>query len=107
MHNLPKIRVVSDRLSGKHDLCEYEDEINEKPKVEKTDKIKIEKAEKFEKFTFEDRKPFNFKSKYIKEEVDSDKSEKFDSSQRSGKCRPMNSDGQTDDDEPPKKRKKR
>lgn len=107
LHNLPKIRVVSDRLSGKHDLCEYEDEINEKPKVEKTDKIKIEKAEKFEKFTFEDRKPFNFKSKYIKEEVDSDKSEKFDSSQRSGKCRPMNSDGQTDDDEPPKKRKKR
>lgn len=79
--NLPKIRIVSDRLSGKHDACEYEEEIVEKPKVEKTDKIKIEKSDKFEKYILEDRKPFNFKLK-LKEEVDSDKSEKFDSSQR-------------------------
>lgn len=105
--NLPKIRIVSDRLSGKHEVCEFEEEVVEKPKVEKTDKIKVEKTEKLEKYNIDDHKPFNFKSKYIKEEVDSDKNEKFDTNERSSKYRHVHSDGQTDDEEPSKKRKKK
>lgn len=63
-------------------MCEFEEEVVEKPKVEKTDKIKVEKTEKLEKYNIDDHKPFNFKSKYIKEEVDSDKNEKFDTNER-------------------------
>ncbi|XP_033219397.1 lethal(3)malignant brain tumor-like protein 3 isoform X3 [Belonocnema kinseyi] len=106
--NLQKIRIMSDRLNGKHDICEYEDDFLEKPKVEKTDKIKTERSDKDEKFIFDANKAFKFDKDAIKQEdVDSDKNEKSETSERSSKYRQMNSDGQTDDEEPTKKRKKK
>ena len=81
--NLQKIRIMSDRLNGKHEICEYEDDFLDKPKVEKIDKIKTERLDKFDKYNFEDSKPFKFEKDAIKQEDgDSDKNEKSETSER-------------------------
>jgi len=38
---------MPDRLNSKYESYEFEEEILEKPKLEKTDKIKIDKSERF------------------------------------------------------------
>ncbi|XP_031835752.1 lethal (3) malignant brain tumor isoform X2 [Nomia melanderi] len=105
--NLHKVRQLSDRLNLKHEACDFEDDVLDKPKIEKTDKIKMEKSEKPEKLLFaEDRLKTE---KDIKQEDGelSDKNDKSENSEKSSKSKHHHSDGQTDDDELSRKRKKR
>ena len=74
---------MSDRLNGKHETCEFEEELLEKSKVEKTDKIKMERSDKVEKYIFDDNKPFKFERDGIKQEDgDSDRNQKSETSER-------------------------
>lgn len=48
LQNLSKLGQMPDRLNlTKYDSYEFEDEMLEKPKLEKIDKIKMDKSEKF------------------------------------------------------------
>ncbi|XP_076647898.1 lethal (3) malignant brain tumor isoform X3 [Halictus rubicundus] len=106
--NLHKVRQLSDRLNLKHEACEFEDDVLDKPKTEKTDKIKMEKSEKPEKLLFADER-LPKTEKDIKQEDGelSDKNDKSENSEKSSKSKHHHSDGQTDDDELLRKRKKR
>ncbi|KAL6266334.1 hypothetical protein P5V15_003189 [Pogonomyrmex californicus] len=114
--NLNKTGQMPDRLNlaKNQDLNEaydFEEEMQEKLKLEKSDRIKIEKSEKPDKSLFSD--DMLMIDKEIKQE-DGDLSDKNDKSEnrsensdKSNKCKNLHSDGQTDDDEVSRKRKKR
>lgn len=112
--NLHKVRQMSDRLNVKHETCDLDEESPEKSKLEKTDKVKMEKSEKPEKIEKLEKIPFTEErllktEKEIKQEEGelSDKNDKSENSERSSKSKNHQSDGQTDDDELSRKRKKR
>ncbi|XP_058797156.1 lethal(3)malignant brain tumor-like protein 3 [Phymastichus coffea] len=104
--NINKIKTITDRLNLKHEVNDFDEEVTvEKPKLEKLEKNKTDRFEK-RLLSFEE-KPI--KTETIKQEDgdSSDKNEKIDTSERlSGKWR-INSDGQTDEEEIYRKRKKR
>lgn len=71
---------MSDRLNfAKHEACDFEEEAQEKSRLEKTDKIKIEKLEKPDKLLFSDERILMIE-KEIKQE-DGDSSDKNDKSE--------------------------
>lgn len=82
--NLNKSGQMSDRLnlSKNHDFHEaydYEEEIQEKIKIEKTDRIKIEKPEKSDKLLFPDDGILMIEKEIKQEDGDSsDKNDKFE-----------------------------
>lgn len=81
--NLHKVRQVSDRLNLKHDVLDFDDDVLDRPKIEKTDKVKMEKSERPEKPLFiEDR--IMKTEKDIKQEDGefSDKNDKSETSER-------------------------
>ncbi|XP_014468814.1 PREDICTED: lethal(3)malignant brain tumor-like protein 3 isoform X1 [Dinoponera quadriceps] len=106
--NLHKLRQMSDRLNfTKHETCDFEDDMQDKTRLEKTDKIKMEKPEKSDKLVFSDDRILLIE-KDIKQE-DGDSSDKNDKSENRSENseKSCKSNGQTDDDEAPRKRKKR
>ncbi|XP_076291351.1 lethal (3) malignant brain tumor isoform X4 [Lasioglossum baleicum] len=106
--NLHKVRQLSDRLNLKHETCDFEDDVLDKPKTEKTDKIKMEKSEKPEKLLFADERLLKTEKDIKQEDGElSDKNDKSENSEKSSKSKHHHSDGQTDDDELLRKRKKR
>ncbi|XP_029658722.1 lethal(3)malignant brain tumor-like protein 3 isoform X1 [Formica exsecta] len=113
LQNLNKSVQMPDRLSSsRHDAYDFEEEIQEKPKLEKTDKIKMEKCEKSDKLLFTDDRLLIIEKEIKQEDGDlSDKNDKFENrsenSEKSSKSKHLHSDGQTDDDEVSRKRKKR
>ncbi|KAK2587825.1 hypothetical protein KPH14_003926 [Odynerus spinipes] len=112
--NLHKVRQMSDRLNLKHETCDFDDDSQEKSKLEKTEKVKMEKSEKPEKIEKPEKLSFT-EERLLKTEKDikqedgelSDKNDKSENSERSSKSKNHQSDGQTDDDELSRKRKKR
>ncbi|KAL0105487.1 hypothetical protein PUN28_016865 [Cardiocondyla obscurior] len=114
LQNLNKSGQMPDRLKNCdfHEAYDYEEDIHEKIKLEKTDRIKIEKPEKSDKLLFSDDGILMI-DKECKQEDGylSDKNDKFENrsenSDKSNKFKNLHSDGQTDDDEISKKRKKR
>ncbi|KMQ94309.1 lethal malignant brain tumor-like 3 protein [Lasius niger] len=113
LQNLNKSVQMPDRLSSsRHEPYDFEEEIQEKPKLEKTDKIKMEKCEKSDKLLFSDERLLIIEKEIKQEDGDfSDKNDKFENrsenSEKSNKSKHLHSDGQTDDDEISRKRKKR
>nr|XP_050851740.1 lethal(3)malignant brain tumor-like protein 3 isoform X1 [Vespula vulgaris] len=114
--NLHKVRQVSDRLNIKHEACDFDEESQEKSKVDKTDKMKmdkseksekVEKTEKVEKISFSEERLLKTEKDVKQEDGESDKNDKSENSERSSKSKNHHSDGQTDDDEVSRKRKKR
>ncbi|XP_024880512.1 lethal(3)malignant brain tumor-like protein 3 isoform X2 [Temnothorax curvispinosus] len=115
--NLNKSGQMPDRLNlsknhDSHEAYDYEGEIQEKIKLEKTDRIKIEKPEKSDKLLFSDDGMLMIEKEIKQEDGDSsdknDKSEnRSENSDKSNKFKNLHSDGQTDDDEISRKRKKR
>lgn len=78
--NLHKQRQMSDRLNfTKHETCDFEDDIQDKSRLEKIDKIKMEKPEKLDKLLFSDDRIL-LMDKEIKQE-DGDSSDKNDKSE--------------------------
>lgn len=81
--NLHKIRLVSDRLNVKHEICDYDEDSLHTRKVEKTEKLKHERSEKSGKIS-----PIHYKSlkseKDIKQEDGefSDRNERPETSER-------------------------
>ncbi|XP_039307528.1 lethal(3)malignant brain tumor-like protein 3 isoform X3 [Solenopsis invicta] len=114
--NLNKSGQMPDRLNltkgqDSHEAYDYEQDLQEKIKLEKSDRIKIEKSEKSDKLLFSDEGILMIE-KEIKEEGDSsDKNDKCENrsenSDKSNKFKNLHSDGQTDDDEVSRKRRKR
>ncbi|XP_012227520.1 lethal(3)malignant brain tumor-like protein 3 isoform X2 [Linepithema humile] len=108
--NLNKKGHMPDRLSlMKYESYEFEEEMLEKPKLEKIDKIKMDKSEKY---VFSDERLIIPEKEIKLEDGDlSDKNDKFENrsenSEKSNKSKNLHSDGQTDDDEVSKKRKKK
>ncbi|XP_053998897.1 lethal(3)malignant brain tumor-like protein 3 isoform X1 [Hylaeus anthracinus] len=106
--NLQKVRQLSDRLNLKHEACDFDDDMLDKPKTEKTEKIKMEKSEKSEKPLFMEERLLKTEKDFKQEDGDlSDKNDKSENSEKSSKSKHHHSDGQTDDDELLRKRKKR
>lgn len=71
---------MSDRLNfTKHETCDFEDDMQDKSRLEKTDKIKMEKSEKSDKLLFPDDRILLIE-KEIKQE-DGDSSDKNDKSE--------------------------
>lgn len=81
--NLHKVRQLADRLNLKHETCDFEDDVQDRPKLEKADKIKMEKSEKLEKPLFSEERLMKTE-KDIKQE-DGDFSDKNDKSENSEK----------------------
>ncbi|XP_028049018.1 LOW QUALITY PROTEIN: lethal(3)malignant brain tumor-like protein 1 [Monomorium pharaonis] len=113
--NLNKMGQMPDRLNlskgDSQEAYDYEEDLQEKIKLEKSDRIKIEKTEKSDKFLFLDEGLLMIE-KEMKEDGDSsDKNDKCenrsDNSDKYNKFKNLHSDGQTDDDEVSRKRKKR
>jgi len=71
---------MPDRLSSsRHETYDFEEEIQEKPKLEKTDKIKMEKCEKSDKLLFTDERLLIIDKEIKQEDGDlSDKNDKFE-----------------------------
>ncbi|XP_015437327.1 PREDICTED: lethal(3)malignant brain tumor-like protein 3 isoform X1 [Dufourea novaeangliae] len=106
--NLHKVRQLSDRLNLKHETCDFDDDMVDKPKPEKTDKIKMERSEKPEKLLFTEERLLKTEKDIKQEDGEfSDKNDKSENSEKSSKSKHNHSDGQTDDDELLRKRKKR
>ncbi|XP_011698405.1 PREDICTED: lethal(3)malignant brain tumor-like protein 3 isoform X3 [Wasmannia auropunctata] len=116
--NLNKTGQMPDRLNltkshDFHESYDYEEELQEKIKLEKTDRIKIEKSEKSDKLAFSDDGILMIEKEIKQEDGDSsDKNDKSENrsdnnSEKSNKFKNLHSDGQTDDDEISRKRKKR
>ncbi|KAK0089357.1 hypothetical protein PV325_007702 [Microctonus aethiopoides] len=107
--NLHKIRLVSDRLNVKHEICDYdEDSSLHTRKVEKTEKLKHERSEKSGKISPIHYKPLKSEKDIKQEDGEfSDRNERPETSERLTKSKHHHSDGQTDDDEHTKKRRKR
>lgn len=80
LQNLNKSVQMPDRLSSsRHDAYDFEEEIQEKPKLEKTDKIKMEKCEKSDKLLFTDDRLLIIEKEIKQEDGDlSDKNDKFE-----------------------------
>lgn len=75
--NLHKLRQMSDRLNfTKHEACDFEDEVLDRSRLEKTEKIKMEKPDKL---LFSDERMLIIE-KEIKQE-DGDSSDKNDKSE--------------------------
>lgn len=71
---------MSDRLNfTKHDTCDFEDDMLDKSRLEKNDKIKMEKPEKLDKLLFSDDRILMME-KEMKQE-DGDSSDKNDKSE--------------------------
>ncbi|XP_015605314.1 lethal(3)malignant brain tumor-like protein 3 isoform X2 [Cephus cinctus] len=104
--NLHKVRAIPDRLNVKHEACEFDDDLLERSR---TERIKAEKSDRCEKPLPTEEKPIKTEKDIKQEDAEySDKNEKPESLERpSTKWRNHHSDGQTDDDELGKKRKKR
>lgn len=81
--NLHKVRQLADRLNLKHETCDFEDDLQDRSKTEKADKIKMEKSEKLEKPLFSEERLMKTE-KDIKQE-DGDFSDKNDKSENSEK----------------------
>lgn len=111
--NLHKSGQMPDRLVlTRHEVCDFEEEIQERIKLEKTEKVKMEKLEKSEKLSFSDERMLIIEKDIKQEDADlSDKNDKSENrsenSDKSNKSKHPHSDGQTDDDEVLRKRKKR
>lgn len=75
LQNLHKIRMTSDRLNVKHEICDYDEDSLDKPKIEKTEKVK---SEKFGKLS-----PVNYKTIKPEKEVKQEDGELSDKYQRS------------------------
>ncbi|XP_043269397.1 lethal(3)malignant brain tumor-like protein 3 isoform X2 [Venturia canescens] len=116
LQNLHKARLLSDRLNiTKNEPSDFDDDSYDKQKSDRSDRLKMDKTEvKVEKTEKSDRFAL-IEEKLIKTEKDikqedgesSDKNERSETSERSNKSRHHLSDGQTDDDEISRKRKKR
>ncbi|XP_043506914.1 lethal(3)malignant brain tumor-like protein 3 isoform X3 [Frieseomelitta varia] len=103
--NLHKVRQLSDRLNLKHETCDFEEDMQDRPKLEKADKIKMEKSEKP---LFSDERLMKTEKDIKQEDGDfSDKNDKSENSEKYNRSKHHHSDGQTDDDELLRKRKKR
>ncbi|XP_017878427.1 lethal(3)malignant brain tumor-like protein 3 isoform X2 [Ceratina calcarata] len=106
--NLHKVRQLTDRLNLKHEICEFDDDLQDRPKLEKTDRIKMEKTDKLDKPLLLEERLLKTEKEIKQEDGEfSDKNEKSENSEKSSKSKHHQSDGQTDDDEVLRKRKKR
>ncbi|XP_034934772.1 lethal(3)malignant brain tumor-like protein 3 isoform X2 [Chelonus insularis] len=107
--NLQKTRMVSDRLWTKNEIYNYDEDSTDKPKLEKTI-LKVKANKQLERVSL-----FNFNSKTLKYDRDtkqeddelSDKNEKVEISERSGKSKHFQTDIPTDDDEHIRRKRKR
>ncbi|XP_066588878.1 lethal(3)malignant brain tumor-like protein 3 isoform X2 [Prorops nasuta] len=106
--NLHKVRQLSDRLNIKHDSCDLDDNVLEKPKLEMTEKTQIEKSERLGSFLFSEIELFKTEEDIKQEDGElSDKNDKSEHSDKSSKSKNRHSDVQTDDEEIQGKQKKR
>ncbi|XP_020712241.2 lethal(3)malignant brain tumor-like protein 3 isoform X2 [Athalia rosae] len=105
--NLNRIRPLPDRLNVKQECCDFDEDIHERPKSDKLERIKMERSEKSDKYSYHEERGDRIAAKVENNESFEIKYEKTESSEKSGKYRQQQSDGQTDDDEVSKKRIKR
>ncbi|XP_046424366.1 lethal(3)malignant brain tumor-like protein 3 isoform X2 [Neodiprion virginianus] len=105
--NLVRLKLLPDRLNVKQDSCDFEEDIHDRPKGDKFERIRMERSDKNEKYLYHDDKSERISRVEHSENPFEFKHEKTEYPERSGRFRTNHSDGQTDDDESSKKRKKR
>ncbi|XP_012282792.1 lethal(3)malignant brain tumor-like protein 3 isoform X2 [Orussus abietinus] len=98
--NLPKVRPMTDRLNLKHEACEFEEDLLERPRAERA------KIEKLDRYQEEKEKAPKTERDIVKHE-DVDLGDRTEIADRISRWRHLQNDGLTDDDEISRRRKKR
>lgn len=55
--NLNRHKPIPDRLNVKQDSCDFEEDLHERPRGDRFERIKMERSEKSEKYSSQEEKP--------------------------------------------------